>query len=64
MKLRKLTTASLTDALKSMKIGETCIAPDGYSVGTVRKTCAELKAHNYLFVTSQRSGDQTITRFR
>ena len=28
MELKKLKTSSLADALKEMKVGETCLAPD------------------------------------
>lgn len=64
MILKKLITASLVDALKGMSIGETCVAPDGYSPLSVRKTCAELKSEGYLFQTSMRIGPQTITRLK
>lgn len=64
MELKKLKTSSLADALKGMKIGETCISPDGYSHKTVIKTCAELKAQGYLFQTSTRTEVQTVTRLK
>jgi len=64
MELKKLKTASLSDALAEMQIGESCLAPDGYAPKTVIKTCVEMKAKGYLFQTSQRSGVQTITRLQ
>lgn len=64
MELKKLKTASLSDALKEMAIGESCIAPDGYSPKTVIKTCSELKGEGYLFNTSRRVGKQIITRLK
>lgn len=39
MKLKKLKPQSLGEALRDMAVGETCVAPDGYTVQTVRKTC-------------------------
>lgn len=64
MELKKLKTQSLCDALREMKVGETCIAPDGCSVAHVKRTCSELKAEGYLFATSQRAGVQTVTRLK
>lgn len=64
MEIKKLATASLADALRAMKVGETCYAPDGYSPASVRKTCAELKSEGYLFQTSMRTEEQTITRLK
>lgn len=62
MRLKKLVTATLADALKAMKVGETCVAPDGYTVPSVRKTCADLRELGYMFQTSCKTGVQTITR--
>lgn len=64
MELKKLKTASLADALKEMKAGDTCLSPDGYSPRTIIKTCTELKRQGYLFQTSTRAGVQTVTRIR
>lgn len=64
MELKKLKTASLSDALKELAIGETRIAPDGYSPKTVIKTCSELKNEGYLFSTSRNAGIQVITRLK
>lgn len=64
MEIKKLTTATLADALKAMAIGETCAAPDGYQPTSVIKTCVELKDQGYLFQTSTRTGVQTITRLK
>ncbi len=45
--LKKLIAQSLPEALMSMSVGETRIAPDNCGVSTVRKTCTGLKAdHN------------------
>ena len=43
MEVKRLQTASLSDALKQMTVGETRLAPEGYSHRTVIKTCCELK---------------------
>lgn len=64
MAFKKLQTASLSDALKSMSVGETCISPDGYSPKTVIKTCCELKDCGFLFNTTQKEGQQFITRLK
>ena len=64
MAFKKLQTASLSDALKNMSIGETCISPDGYSPKTVIKTCSELKDDGFLFNTTQKEGMQFITRLK
>lgn len=61
---KKLKTKCLKDALRAMEVGEICIAPDGYAAKTVVKTCSELKDDGYLFVTSLRSGEQTILRLK
>ena len=62
--MKKLKTASVADALKEMKIGETCLAPDGVSPRTVIKTCAELKNEGYLYATTTKTGVQTVTRLQ
>lgn len=64
MEIKKLKTASLADALAEMQVGESCLAPDGYSPKTVIKTCVELRQKGYLFQTSQRAGVQTVTRLK
>lgn len=64
MELKKLVTASLADALKEMKVGETCIAPDGSVPATVIKTCSDLKKEGYAFTTSRKTGTQTVTRLK
>lgn len=64
MKLKKLKTSSLADALKGMEIGETCLSPDECTPKTVIKTCAELKSQGYIFQTSTRTGVQTVTRLK
>lgn len=64
MDLKILKTATLSDALSGMKVGETAIAPAGYKPETVRKTCTEMKDRGYLFQTSTRAGVQTITRLK
>lgn len=62
--IKKLITQSLPEALMSMSVGETCIAPDTCGVSTVRKTCTELKAKGYIFQTTTRTGVQTVTRLK
>lgn len=62
--IKKLKVATLPAALKEMEVGETCIAPDGYSPRTVRVTCTDLRADGFLFQTSTRAGVQTITRLK
>lgn len=64
MELKKLKTQSLVDALKSMNVGETCIAPDECTPTYVKKACSELKEKGYLFTTSTKTGVQTITRLQ
>ena len=64
MELERLRTASLSDALTEMRIGQTAIAPVGYKPETVRKTCTELKGKGYLFSTTMKAGVQTVTRLR
>lgn len=64
MKIEKLTTQSLNDALKKMKVGQTCIAPDDCAPKYVMKECSSLKQEGYHFITSTKSGVQTITRLK
>ncbi len=67
MELKRLRTASLSDALKQMTIGETCLAPEGYDKRGVAKTCSELKREGYIFVTTTKTGgmnEQVITRLK
>ncbi len=64
MELKRLKTSSLADALKEMRVGETCLAPDECTPKYVTKTCCELKEEGYLFQTSTRTGTQTITRLK
>lgn len=64
MDIKTLKTATLSDALAEMKIGETAIAPAGYTLKTVRKTCSELKEKGFLFATTTRAGVQTVTRLK
>lgn len=64
MELKKLKTSSLADALREMKVGETCLSPDECTPKTVIKTCVELKSQGYLFQTSTRTGTQTVTRLK
>lgn len=63
MELKKLKPQSLGEALRDMAVGETCVAPDGYTVQTVRKAVHDINATGkYVFISSLRSGVQTITR--
>lgn len=64
MKLKKIKTLSFPDALKAMRIGETCIAPDECTRGYVKRMCSGLKDEGYIFVTSTRVGEMTITRLK
>ncbi|MBD5195183.1 MAG: hypothetical protein HDS84_01150 [Bacteroidales bacterium] len=64
MEIKTLKTATLSEALTGMKIGETAIAPVGYKPKTVIKTCSELREKGFLFNTSMRGGKQTITRLK
>ncbi len=64
MELKQLKTASLPDALMQMSVGETCLAPVGYSKQTVIKTCCALKDKGYVFATTQKTGEQVITRIK
>lgn len=43
MELRKLVLFTLPMALKEMKVGETCIAPDECTLASARITCSALK---------------------
>lgn len=56
MDIPTLYTATLSQALRTMSVGETCYAPEGYSPATIKKTCSELKAKGYTFTTSARTG--------
>lgn len=62
--MRKLQCTTLTQALKGMKVNETCIAPDGYNPFTVLKACSELNRQGYIYRTSTSTGVQTITRLK
>lgn len=64
MELRKLKTSSLADALMEMNVGETCIAPDECLPAYVKRMCSELKNKGYLYLTSTKTGTQTITRLK
>ena len=65
MNLQKLPNpVSLSDTLKSIKVGETWIKPDGCSWSNVKKACGGLNEEGFLFVTSTRSGAGTITRLK
>jgi hypothetical protein len=64
MELKKLIAQSLSTALQSMRVGETCLSPDNYAHSTVKKTCHELNAKGYIFSTRTREGMQTITRLK
>lgn len=64
MALKKLKTQSLPDALMAMSIGETCIAPDECTPAYVKRACTELKEKGYIYVTSTKTGEQTITRLK
>lgn len=62
--MRKLTTSTLAEALKGMKPGEICEAPDGYTIGSVRVQCAILNREGYTFQTSTRGETVTVTRLK
>lgn len=64
MELKRLKTASLSDALMQMLVGETRLAPVGYSNKTVIKTCCELKEKGFVFSTTTKIGEQVITRIK
>lgn len=64
MELKKLKTASLSDALIGMKVGESAIAPDGYARRSVTKMCCDLKKQGYIFTTTTKTGEQVITRIQ
>lgn len=64
MELKKLKTASLTDALKDMQVGETRIAPDECTPAYVKRACSDLKENGYIFATSTKTGVQTVTRLQ
>ena len=51
MKIKTLKTASLSDALMEMKIGETAFAPVGYKPKTVMVEYNKLKK-SYLFMNT------------
>lgn len=61
---RQLVVASLEKALKEMSVGETCIAPKGVSLYSVRRGCSTLKNQGYLFSTATKEGVQIITRIK
>lgn len=62
MELKKLNAFTLVEALKNMSVGETCLAPDGYTIPRVKRSCVYLNAKGYTFQTSSRTGQFTITR--
>lgn len=62
--IKKLECATLIDALKSMQVGEIRLAPDGYSSRSVIAACGKLRKEGLIFTTSQRCGEQTITRLK
>ena len=62
--MRKLQCKPLTSALKEMSVGETCIAPDGYSFNATVVTCSRLKEEGLLFRTYIVDGVQHITRIQ
>ena len=63
MGLEELRPQSLAEALKAMAVGETRRAPLDYSAQSVRKAVSELNATGeYVFISSTRSGVQTVTR--
>lgn len=62
--MRKLQCKALKDALVEMSIGETCIAPDGYSPRAIVVACSRLKEEGMMFQTSTRTGEFTITRIQ
>lgn len=66
MDIKRLQTATLADALKTMRVGETCLPPKGYDRLTVCKTCSRLRHEGYTFVTTTKTGDgqQVITRLK
>ncbi len=67
IKLRRLQTASLADALKGMSVGESCLPPEGYSKHGVAKVCSELRHEGYIFISTCRTGDaqqQVVTRLK
>lgn len=64
MEIKTLKTASLSDALMAMQIGETAFAPEGYTPRTVRVECAKLKERGYLFTTTTRTGTPAVTRLK
>lgn len=62
--MRKLQCKPLKDALVEMSVGETCVAPDGYSQRSIVVACSRLRDDGMLFVTSSRTGEFTITRIK
>ena len=62
--MRKLQCKPLKDAIKEMIVGETCIAPDGYSCNAIVVTCSRLKEEGLLFRTYFVDGVQHITRIQ
>lgn len=47
MEIKTLKTASLSDALMAIKVGETAFAPVAYHTKTVRLECSKLKEKDY-----------------
>ena len=64
MELKKLIIQSLPEALKRMALGETRVAPGDVKPAYLRKTCSELKEKGYVFLTSMKSGEMTVTRIK
>lgn len=64
MKLKKLKIITLSDALRGMEIGESCMTPDNLTVQTIRVTCAKLKSEGLLFATNGKIGCPVVTRLK
>jgi hypothetical protein len=65
MKTKRLQTASLAEAMKAMKIGETCQPPMGYKASSVRTRCSVLRDEGYRFrVCRTDNNDVLITRLK
>lgn len=56
--------STLTSALRAMEVGQTQFAPKGRSRSTIKRTCTLLAKEGYVFTTSTRLGEQTITRLK
>ena len=60
--IKEIVLVSLPEALKSMEVGETRLAPSDCTDGYVRTKCSELNKKGYSFSTYIKNNRRYITR--